>query len=60
MGFLNHQQYDLMMKIWGKLPPERLVILNLYGPLRSKMAHFALSFFGVVAGVGWLVVVFGR
>ena len=36
-----------------------LVILNLYGPLRSKMAHFALSFFGVVAGFRWLELILG-
>ena len=28
----------------------RLVVLHFFGPLRSKLAHFALSFFGVVAG----------
>ena len=56
----SHQQYD-WMEISGEISSGRLVILNAYGPLRSKMAHFALSFFGVVAGqVPVLVVVFRK
>lgn len=36
-----------------------LVVLHFFGPLRSKLAHFALSFFGVVAGFRWLELMLG-
>lgn len=36
-----------------------LFVLDRVGPLRSKMAHFALSFFGVVAGFRWLELICG-
>lgn len=35
------------------------VLLAWLGPLRSKMAHFVLSFFGVVAGFRWLELMLG-
>lgn len=36
-----------------------LLVLHFFGPLRSKLAHFALSFFGVVAGFRWLELMLG-
>ncbi|CAJ1329161.1 unnamed protein product [Effrenium voratum] len=35
------------------------VLLEWLGPLRSRMAHFVLSFFGVVAGFRWLELICG-